>query len=62
MSLPSKKTAASLSRQIDACKRRIAAERDKLRELLDEANAIAEDCDEAIHDLEHAVDTLSKYL
>jgi ABC-type transporter Mla subunit MlaD len=59
---PKKKTVASLSRQIEACKTRIAAERDKLRDLIAEADEIAENCDAAVADLDHAVDSLSQYL
>lgn len=59
---PRKKTVASLHRQIEACKTRIAAERDKLRDLISDAESIAYNCDEAIQDLDHAVDTLSQYL
>lgn len=59
---PKKKTVATLTRQIEACKTRIAAERDKLRELISDANSIADCCDEAVVDLDRAVDTLSQYL
>lgn len=53
---------ANITKQIVTCKKHIAAERDKLRELLDEAYAIAENCDDAIADLERAVDCLSQYM
>ncbi|OUM00526.1 hypothetical protein [Variovorax sp. JS1663] len=59
---PKKKTVESLHRQIEACKARIAAERDKLRDLISDAESIAYCCDEAVIDLDHAVDTLSQYL
>jgi ABC-type transporter Mla subunit MlaD len=62
MKQPRKTTVASLTRQIHACEERIAKERDKLRELISNASAIADDCDDAIDDLERAADTLSKYL
>lgn len=53
---------SALGRAILRAKNRIAAERDKLRELLDEANSIADDCDLAVALLDDAADTLSKYL
>jgi hypothetical protein len=57
-----KPTVASLSKRIDACKARIGAERDKLRDLIDDATEIESNCDEAIEDLDSAVDKLSRYL
>lgn len=62
MTTKNKTIASNLARDIDRCKKRIANERDNLRELIDEANAIAEGCDEAISSLESAVDCLSRYL
>jgi hypothetical protein len=59
---PRKKSVASLHRQILACKAKIAAERDKLRELVSEIDEIGDHCEEAVHDLERAADTLSQYL
>lgn len=59
---PAKRSVASLTKQIEACKERIAKERDKLRDLVHEVNEIVDNCDEAHRDLEHAVDTLSQYL
>ena len=50
-----------LTKKINTCKNRIAAERDKLRELLSEAEDLVEDCSEAIDNIEQAVDQLSKY-
>lgn len=52
----------SLISQVEACKRRIGVERDKLRELLDDADAVWRDCENAHTDLERVVDDLSKYL
>jgi uncharacterized coiled-coil DUF342 family protein len=60
--LPNRKLVAKLVRDIDRCKGKIAAERDKLREILSEVESIVEDCDEAHDELEAAVDCLSKYL
>ncbi len=62
MNKPRKKTVATLQRQIEACKKRIAAERDKLRELIDETDSIAGCCDDAIESLDYAADALSQYL
>ena len=62
MKKPNPKTVASLAAQIDACKVSIAAERDKLRELINETESIIDDSSEAIEDLNRAVETLSKYL
>lgn len=59
---PRKKTVATLHKQIEGCKKRIGIERDKLRELVSEVIEIADDCEEAMHDLERAADTLSQYL
>lgn len=51
-----------LKRKIDACANRIAAERDKLRDLANEAEIMADSADEAVESLKSAVDTLSEYL
>lgn len=48
--------------KINTCKKRIAAERDKLRDLIGEAEDIAECADVAHGDLESAADSLSEYL
>ena len=53
---------SDMMKKIDACKKRIAAERDKLRDLIDDAVAVKESCDEAVEDLERATDALSRYL
>lgn len=57
-----KKTVASLLVQVKASKARISKERDKLRDLIDELESIAEDCDAAIDDLERAADAMSELL
>jgi hypothetical protein len=57
-----KPTKRSLLAQINGCKKRIAAERDKLRELIGDAQSIAECSDDAVSSLECAADTLSEYL
>ncbi len=56
------KTFSQLKRAIDQQTKRIAKERDKLRELIEEAQAIAENCDNAIDNLERAADCLSELL
>lgn len=53
---------APLKRQLEACKKRIAAERDKMRSIISEYEDVLCACDQADSDLEHAVDTLSQYL
>ena len=57
-----KAKSTALSRRIEACKKRIAAERDKLRDLIDDAKAVEECCDEAEIALTEAADALSRYL
>lgn len=54
------KTYAGLVREIKAAKKRIAKERDTLRDLLNDAEEIVTDCDEAIASLDDAADTLSR--
>jgi ABC-type transporter Mla subunit MlaD len=56
------KTKSSLVREINAAKKRIAKERDRLRELLEDANSILQTTDEAVDALEAAVDSLSQYV
>lgn len=48
--------------RINAAMRRIADERDRLRELIAEAESISDDCDEACDDLKNAADALSRLL
>jgi DNA-binding ferritin-like protein len=59
--LPALRSTHLLKRISDAQKN-IAAERDKLRELIEDATDLAETCDEAHDALENAADALSKYL
>lgn len=40
----------------------LARNRDELRELLEEGTAVLESCDQAMEELETAVETLSQYL
>lgn len=55
-----KSTLGSVYKQIDAAKNRISKERDKLRDLIAEAEHLAENCETAISDLESAADALSE--
>ena len=55
-------TKKQILQRIQQAKRRIAAERDKLRDLLGELDQIADDCDEAADDLERAADAMSRLL
>lgn len=57
-----KRTVSALKKQIEASKRRIAKERDLLRDYISEVEEIAENCDEAVDDLERAADALSDLL
>lgn len=49
-------------RGIRAEKRKISQARDKLRASISEVEDICDDCDDAVEDLDRALDTLSKYL
>lgn len=49
-------------KSINAAKRRIASERDKLRNLIADLDQVADDCDEAVEDLTRAADALSRLL
>lgn len=62
MSKPKKRTVATLSKQLEAGKKNIAKERDKLRELIEEATTIEGNCADALDDIERAADSLSQYL
>lgn len=53
---------AGILRQIEQTKTRIAKERDKLRYLIEDAEAVEESCNEAVASLESAADALSQYL
>lgn len=57
-----RKDTVELIKKIEACKERIATERDKLRDLENEVNEIVHDCDEADIALQNAVDSLSRLL
>lgn len=57
-----KMTAVQLIRQIKASQARIAKERDKLRDLVEEAQEIVDCCVEADDGLTQALDALSQYL
>ena len=56
------KTKATVIKQVNAIKRRIASERDKLRSLIEELEAIEFAAIEAVDSLESAADSLSEYL
>ena len=47
-------------KKIEESKTRIAKERDKLRDLIGEIEGLADNCDTAVEDLEHAADSLSE--
>lgn len=52
----------SLIRQIEKTKARIAAERDRLRDLISDLEAVADASDRAVSALEEAADSLSEML
>ena len=47
---------------LEACKKKIAVERDKMREIVEEYSNIIDSCDDAERDFQAALDTLSQYL
>ena len=57
-----KKSAAVVIREIRQQMQRIGKERDKLREMVDEANSIIGTCGDALDDFEHGLDTMSQYI
>jgi hypothetical protein len=57
-----KKTAVSLTKAIEKSNARIAKERDKLRELISDAESLYDACDRAVDSLESAADALSEYV
>lgn len=57
-----KRVASTLEKKIAACIARIAAERDKLDALLEEAESVRDSCRDAVESLESARDTLSQYV
>ena len=52
----------AIVKQANREKAKIAAARDRLRDLSDELNAICDDCDEAVSGLDQVADVLSKYI
>ena len=56
------KSIKELKAALKQAMRRIGRERDKLRDLADEASSRSEDCQVAVDSLEDAVDSLSKYV
>lgn len=53
---------AKLFRELSACKKRISKERDILRGLQEEMEALEYSCERAEHSLEDAADALSELL
>ena len=53
-------TNKQLITRLRAEQKRIAEDRDRLREIFEEYNMLAECCDRALDDIERAVDTLSE--
>lgn len=56
------KSAKQLLREIETVKRHISAERDKLRELIDDFDSIYTSAEDCLISLESAADSLSQYL
>lgn len=54
------RTPKQISQDIEATRRRIGKERDKLRELADEAEALIDSCDRADEGMKCAVEALSE--
>jgi hypothetical protein len=52
----------SIVRQLKLSMNKIAKERDKLRELMDEVEVIKDVSDEAVYNIEAAIDSLSQYM
>jgi exonuclease VII small subunit len=48
--------------ELKICKRKIAKERDKMRKIMSKYDDIIYVSDEAVSELEQAIDTLSQYL
>ncbi|MNK14336.1 hypothetical protein D3C87_324470 [compost metagenome] len=57
-----KREVKSIVTRLQKAQQKIADQRDILRDLLDEVNAIKEHCEEAYDDLDRAVDGLSRFL
>lgn len=62
MSITNKREMKKFLTQIEKLKKRIAADRDELRELIAGAEELADCCERAHDDLERAADALSEYL
>lgn len=52
----------SLINKIETAKKKIAIQRDILRDLVDDVNEIVENCQDAEYDINNAIDTLSRQL
>lgn len=57
-----KKTARQLIKQAETCKKHLAEERDKLRDILSDLHDIYFSVDDGVRELESAIDTLSQLL
>ena len=55
-----KKELAAVKRKLVAAQRRIAKERDALRDLISDAEGLADSCDRADGNLQDAIDALSE--
>ena len=55
-------TNKAIIKRLEKEKAKIAKNRDALRELLSDAADIEESCNEALDDIERAIDALSKYV
>jgi predicted nucleic acid-binding Zn-ribbon protein len=56
-----KRTLSSLTKRIEKLRDRIGKDRDALRELLDEAEALEESCRDVYESLDYSVQRLSEY-
>lgn len=56
------KTKRSILREVNRHKAAIAKHRDALRDLIEDAEAVSESCDDAVRSLESAADALSQNL
>lgn len=55
-------TKKQLLNQATACKKRIAAERDLLRRIVDDLEEIHDDLDRAVDEMQSAIDTISQHV
>ena len=53
-------TNKQLVNRLKACMRRIAKERDGMRDLMQDYEDLSDNCDEALDDIQRAIDALSK--